>query len=90
MLVAIIVLFALYVTDKQKEKSSQRIPIKKTKGNKGIIRNINPQESNDDEANSERFRCPHHFGFLKTRKDKGVPEECAGCEKLVSCMFPRE
>ncbi|HVP40963.1 MAG TPA: hypothetical protein VMS95_03330 [Candidatus Krumholzibacteriaceae bacterium] len=91
MLIAIIVLFALYVTSKQKEKSNQRILPKKTKNNIGIVRNIKQQESNEDKANPERFQCPHHFGFLRTRKDKSiVPEECAGCEKLVGCMFPRE
>lgn len=84
------VLFALYITNKQKERANPRILLKKAKSNKGITRNINPQESSDDKANPERFQCPHHFGFLKTRKDKGIPEECAGCEKLVGCMFPRE
>jgi hypothetical protein len=90
MLIAIIVLFALYVTGKQKEKPNHRILPKKTKNNIGIIRNINPQESNEDKATPERFRCPHCFGFLRTRKDKGIPEECVGCEKLVRCMFPKE
>jgi hypothetical protein len=90
MLIAIMVLFALYITNKQKEKVNPRTLLKKAKSIKGTTRNINPQESNDDKANLERFQCPHRFGFLKTRKDKGVPEECVGCEKLVSCMFPRE
>jgi hypothetical protein len=91
MLIAIIVLFALYITSKQKEKPNQRILPKKTKNNIGIARNTKQQGSSEDKASPETFQCPHHFGFLRTRKDKSViPEECASCEKLVRCMFPKE
>jgi len=89
MLIAIIVLFALYITNKQRERTNTRIIPKKMKYNRVTSKNADSVESNN-KANPERFQCPHHFGFLKTRKDKGFPEECAGCENLVGCMFPRE
>jgi hypothetical protein len=90
MLIAIAVLFALYVSSSRKEKMRQRIVLKKTNDNKTSARNANQPQSRYKDADPERPQCPHHFGFLKTRKDKDVPEECAGCERLLSCMFPRE
>ena len=33
-------------------------------------------------------RCPHHFGYLRTRsKSESIPEECMTCEKLLDCML---
>lgn len=32
-------------------------------------------------------KCPHHYGYLKTRsKSENIPEECMICEKLLDCM----
>jgi len=33
-------------------------------------------------------KCPHHYGYLKTRsKNENIPEECMTCEKLLECML---
>ena len=90
MLIAIMVLFALYITTKQKETSNTRIIPRKMKSNREMPRNIDPMESSAFRVDPKKFQCPHHFGFLKTRRNKDIPEECAGCKRLVDCMLSRE
>ena len=90
MLIAIIVLFALYFTDKQKEKTKPNILPDKAKSKKVVKRNTSPQTNGTDSTNPEGFECPHRFGFLRTRKNKAIPEECVGCEKRVGCMLSQD
>lgn len=92
MLVAILVLFALYLTGKQKERLNQGVvpENKETRRKKTRSRNVSVAENSDNDAVVEGFKCQHHFGFLKTRKNKSIPDECAGCEKLVNCMLPKK
>lgn len=87
MLVAIGVLFALYLTNKPKEKSDQGTITRTARNNRRMARNVNTRGNAHNETSHPAFKCSYHFGFLRNRKDKGVPEECTGCDKLVNCMF---
>lgn len=36
----------------------------------------------------EHIKCPHHFGYLKTRpKDTPIPDACLTCQKMIQCLF---
>jgi hypothetical protein len=89
MLTAIIVLFALYATSRQKEAKPINFP-GKANINKGGRRNMITQTKSSNDTKPREFQCPHRFGFLRTRKIKEIPEECADCEKRVSCMFSQD
>jgi hypothetical protein len=35
--------------------------------------------------------CPHHFGFLGgLPKNRPIPEECFGCQKIVDCLVTKK
>jgi hypothetical protein len=83
MLVAILALFGLYLSKTSKENSHRNTLVKKNR--------INGNSGTSSDGRGKRTReaksgCPHSFGFLGTRGQKGVPEECQGCDKLVECL----
>ena len=83
MLVAIVVLFVLYLSNSPKENSVQ-----KHLSNMSEAQNTQRKENKPTKILDEENRdCPHSFGYLRSRKEKGVPEECIGCFELVKCML---
>jgi hypothetical protein len=82
--IAIIVLFALYLTRTSKENNPQkhlirmRKPLTQPKANQII----NNQKKKPD--------CPHRLGYLNKQKEKSIPEECTGCPQLVQCLLPEK
>jgi DNA-directed RNA polymerase subunit RPC12/RpoP len=36
---------------------------------------------------SDKFQCPHEFGYLKKRqKGSPIPDECLVCQKMIQCL----
>ncbi|MEM2111554.1 MAG: hypothetical protein QXX08_06720 [Candidatus Bathyarchaeia archaeon] len=87
MLIAIIVLFTLYLTNSSKEKTVSII--RKARPRKETAKRPNFQKDTSNKM-KETLECPHFFGYLKTREKKGVPEECVGCTKLVECLVMKK
>jgi len=81
MLIAIIVLFALHLTRSQRETNKQKRLLKIQRAQRESITQETAKRNSD---------CPHKFGFLQTQKNKGIPEECAGCAKIIKCLLPDE
>jgi hypothetical protein len=86
MLLAIAVLFALYATGFSKADNKPKYGLKTRRTPREVKKELTRLES----TNQRNLDCPHRFGYLNTRKDKGVPEECVGCAELVKCMLPEE
>ncbi len=86
MLIAITVLYALYLTGFPKENNIQKHGLRTRRGQRISGKEVIRQES----VNRENSGCAHKFGYLQTRKDGGVPEECVGCPELVKCLLPNE
>lgn len=87
MLIAIIVLFTLYTTKAPKETILKKRILRKTQLTKETTKNLNSQNLTNENTNSNtKADCPHFFGYLKTTKEKGVPQECVGCTNLVECL----
>jgi hypothetical protein len=92
MLIAIIVLFTLYLTSTPKESSMRKTVLKKVINTKKPTQNPKPQKTQNNNHTNKNPNCPHHYGYLKTHRDKNknIPEECVGCTKLVQCLFTEE
>jgi hypothetical protein len=86
MLIAIAVLFVLYLTGPQKDRDRQR----KMPSPQIIQRGPKKAAIKIERANYGNSDCPHRFGYLSTRKQKSVPEECVGCMRVVKCLLPDE
>jgi len=86
MLVAIAVLFALYLTGYPKGNNKQKYGRIIRRGQRISGKEMIKQEP----INQENSGCAHRFGYLKTRRDGGVPEECVGCPEIVKCLLPDE
>lgn len=83
MIIAIAVLFVLYLSNAPKQNSPKRCLSKMPKA-----QFTEEKESETIKTgNKENSNCPHDFGYLRNRKGKGVPEECVGCFELVKCML---
>jgi hypothetical protein len=84
MLIAIAVLFVLYLSGPQrdKQKNMARPQIIQREPKKATIKT--------EQIRSNSSGCPHKLGYLRTRKEKSVPEECVGCAKLVKCLLADE
>ena len=39
--------------------------------------------------NAEATECKHHLGYLSTRAQKEIPEECLVCKDIVECMLTK-
>ena len=87
MLIAIAVLFVLYLTGPQRERQVD----KKTMPRVKVVPRA-PQKTaiSADHVNQRNSDCPHRFGYLSARREKNVPEECVGCSRLVKCLLPDE
>lgn len=83
MLIAIAVLFVLYLSNVPKENSAKKHLSKTPKAQFTPEKESEPKKTD----NKEHSNCPHNFGYLRTREGKGVPEECVGCFELVKCML---
>jgi hypothetical protein len=84
MLIAIAVLYALYLGGTQRErerrKSTARPQIIQRAPSKATVRTERVNHKNSD--------CPYKLGYLKARKTNNIPEECVACARLVKCLLP--
>ena len=86
MLVAIVVLFALYATSTPKAGSTGKPVLRRVTNTKRITNSADKQDMNP-KLRSKQPNCAHFLGYLKTRKEKNVPEECVGCATVVRCLL---
>jgi hypothetical protein len=98
LLVAVLILFLLYVSKKpgasraESELESntdkkRRIPLTK-KENSHVKK---PKTSSSTQSNVESLNCAHEFGYLKDLpRNTPVPDECFGCPNVMQCLFPKE
>jgi len=98
LLVAVLILFSLYVTRKpgasETESTFESNADKKRK--MPLIKKENshvkkPKTSSPTVSNAESHHCAHEFGYLKNLpRNTPVPDECFGCPKVMQCLFPKE
>jgi hypothetical protein len=89
MLIAIAVLFALYISSPKKENTNKNRITKLQKLQKPQTtpqNKPNPQKTN----NTQNPNCPHSFGYLRTQKNKNIPQECTCCDILVKCLISND
>jgi hypothetical protein len=89
MLIAIAVLFVLYLTGPQRERQIDKKTMSRVKV---VPRARAPQKTtiSADHVNQKNSDCPHRFGYLSARGEKNVPEECVGCARMIKCLLPDE
>ncbi len=69
-------------SDLQHDKIEKREPIDIA----SLEREVQLAVEGKVESESE-YHCIYHFGYLGTRKEKGIPETCFACPKSVECML---
>jgi len=98
LLVAVLILFLLYVTRKpgaSRTEAGLQSNIER-KRKLPLIKKENshakkPKTSSPTQPNAESHNCAHEFGYLKDLpRNTPVPDECFGCPKVMQCLFPKE
>ena len=94
LLVAVFILFSLYVTKmKEKPKNQSKSKTEKPQISKKsqTTSNLDQKPERLEEKLQPGFDCTHHFGYLKNlSRNTPVPNECFGCPKVMQCLFPNE
>jgi hypothetical protein len=98
LLVAVLILFLLYVTRKPGASRTEtglksnierkrKLPLIK-KENSRVNK---PKTPSPTQPNAESQNCAHEFGYLKDLpRNTPVPDECFGCPKVMQCLSPKE
>jgi len=96
LLVAVLILFSLYVTRKPgapRTESGFKSSIERER-KLPLSKKENPSNQKSKTASSTQpdkvfQNCEHEFGYLKNLlRNTPVPDECFGCPKVMQCLFP--
>jgi len=95
LMIAIIVLLALYLTKSSTESNTElehSVKEKKTleKPTVSVETQKSPEEAllTTSVETEDSAKCTHHFGYLKTLpKDASIPDECFTCPKYIRCAL---
>ena len=95
LMVAIVVLLALYLTKPSAEPCAElEQSIKEEKTLEKPKASVEPQKISEETVAPTDFeaensaKCTHQFGYLrKLPKDASIPDECFTCSKYIKCAF---
>jgi len=95
LMVAIVVLLALYLTKSSAEPRAElEHPIKEEKTLEKPKVSVETQKPSEetvlttDVETESSAKCTHQFGYLKRLpKDAPIPDECFTCPKYIRCAF---
>jgi hypothetical protein len=98
LLVAVLILFLLYVTRKPAASRTESGYESHIEGKRepplSHKENFDEQKiktSSSVQPNVGFQNCVHEFGYLKDLpRNAPIPDECFGCPKVMQCLFPNE
>jgi hypothetical protein len=95
LMVAIVVLLALYLTKSSAEpRAKLERPIKEEKTRENPQASVDTQKPSEekllttDVETEDSTKCTHQFGYLKKLpRDSSIPDECFTCSKYIKCAL---
>lgn len=91
LVIAVVVLILLFISQRQGKqaepdsKKNRRLNAKDARAVRVV------EERAPAKSSLENRVCFHHFGYLRNHpRSTPIPDECFGCQKVMSCLAPEE